>query len=791
MLMQLGWGASMMKNNFRWPGLILIFSIIFSLLPVSMISAQSPDSNRAIDLMLLIDNSCSMFPANRLLPSCESFGSDPDYLRIVGADLFAARLGFGAANEDQYQVGVIGFGSTTTEIIPLQPLKDMRDEIAKNIANPKPEEATKIVPALDLAYRQLQNSPNRHKNNLPAMVVITDGVPWPETDQSQTDLENLIDANQNIPLFLMLLQNPQSASEDYQAYIEFWKKLESRSDNLFVYLIQSADQIEATYNSIIAQLQNTIPSTSSALTAGKKVNFYVSDYVQKVIITIIRKNTLSNVKYSILDPQGIAIKTSEDGVGYFHGVQNPVDVISIAAPRLSGDVKEKTWTVTADSNVTVLVDREGSYQIAIIDPTTAPTDVINVHQVVERLNPTVSLDIRFNLVSNEQRIITDPQVIRADAIDPSGRQTSLAGAINLKPGPDGVYNLHFDPTLIYPDITKTPGRFVILLYAGLSDLENPDSPPIASSRLILNMGRIPYIRSIAPSPLVCAPGWQSDIRVGMGDFDAVQTDGGLKVKVVSGEQTLELMAKEDGVYYGNLIEICQTLLSQTMCSASQNAFVRVQVSGYGLDGQLLPETSKDAQVQINPASCTPTPIPSATPMPTPIPTPVPDSDRDGINNALDRCPSIVGLGSPTGCPRAGTVLLLILAVVLLILGRWLLWPWLKVRSVAQPPHAYLTAIRDGKTILEPIDLYEMGIKRRLSRIRIGSDPLRSEIVLEGLRGVEYVIEKYKFNDSVRDAHEKVPFLYIEETPRTFRTSDPRVLLVISRNLQTLTPDQKS
>jgi hypothetical protein len=776
----------MHKNNLlRWFAIFLICTVFISSIPVQDVSAQAGETNRAIDLMLLIDNSCSMFPANRLLPSCDSYGSDPDYLRITGVDLFAARLGFGAENEAEYQVGVIGFGAKTTEIIPLQPLMGIRDEIAKKIADPDPEGATQLVPALEFAYKQFKDSPNRRKNNLPAMVVITDGVPWPEEGQSQTDIEKLIDTHSDIPLFMMLLQNPQSTSNDYAEYIDFWKKLQARNNNLFVYSIQSASQIEETYNSIIAQLQNTVPSNGSSLTAGKKLSFFVSDYVQKVIITVIRKSGQSRVETSIIDPNGNQIKADDEGVNVFHGDQNPVDVISITAPRLSTELKGQDWTLTADSDVTVLVDREGSYQISFIDPAAAPTDVLNVSQVVERLNPTLGVNIRFSLVDNELRAITDPQVIRAEIIDPTGKQSPLSSATNLLPGPDGVYNLRFDPAQIYPDIVDTPGRFVVILKAGLSDLENPNSAPIASSRLIINMGRIPYIRSIAPSPLICEPNWKTDIRVGVGDYDAIQAESELRVQVVAGDHVIELDKRDEGAYSGDITAICQTLLSEATCTGAQTVAISVQMLGQGLDNLSLPEISKDAKVQVNPPACTPTPIPSATPIASPVPTSIPDTDHDGVDNPVDRCPNIPGLGAPTGCPQAWKVILILLGIALLIVGRWVIWPRFKVRSVAQPPHAFLLILRDGKPISEPVDLYGLGQNKHLSSFKVGSNALLCDIVVEGLRGVEFIIGKYKFNDAVRVVREKEPFLFVEEEPRSFRTSDPRVVMIIGRNRQSL------
>ena len=135
-------------------------------------------------MLIVLDNSCSMFPKEMLVAGCTSFGSDVNFLRITGADLFLARLGFDQEREADYQVGVISLGDEPTLVSPLGPLASRRDELAALIANPTPEKATRLVPALQLAYDELTTSPNRKEANQPAVVLITDGVPYPSEGQS-------------------------------------------------------------------------------------------------------------------------------------------------------------------------------------------------------------------------------------------------------------------------------------------------------------------------------------------------------------------------------------------------------------------------------------------------------------------------------------------------------------------------------------------------------------------------------------------------------------------------------
>ncbi len=150
--------------------------------------------------MLVIDNSCSMFPASQRIPGCEVWGNDPDFLRITGASLFIARTGFALPAASDYQLGVVSMGDNPPELIsPLTSLDEARDALARAISNPQPKLATQIVPALEMAYRELRESPNRRPGNLPAVVLLTDGAPFPAEGQSNEDIERLVAANPDVP----------------------------------------------------------------------------------------------------------------------------------------------------------------------------------------------------------------------------------------------------------------------------------------------------------------------------------------------------------------------------------------------------------------------------------------------------------------------------------------------------------------------------------------------------------------------------------------------------------------
>ena len=104
------------------------------------------------------------------------------------------------------------------------------------------------------------------------------------------NIDRLVATYPDIPLFVLLLQNPTQTDAEYEAYIDFWFEQQAQSDHIFTYLIQDAAQIEGTYNQIIAQLQNTIPTWGLEVKPTEPLDVYVSPYVQEILITVLHQS---------------------------------------------------------------------------------------------------------------------------------------------------------------------------------------------------------------------------------------------------------------------------------------------------------------------------------------------------------------------------------------------------------------------------------------------------------------------------------------------------------------------
>ncbi len=763
----------MCKRSILLTSLLLTFCMALSCQPVV---AQSGGASRSVDLMLVLDNSCSMFPREMIVRGCTSFGSDPNFLRIKGANLFLARLGFGQENEADYQVGVVSLGDEPKLISPLKPLAENRDALARQIASPAPEVATRIVPALEMAYAELRDAQKRKPGNLPAIVLITDGVPYPAQGQSPADIKRLVQAHTDIPLFFMLLKGVDSNLEEFDEYLKFWEELQQFTDHVYVYLIENASQIEETYNTISAILQDTIPSRVVQISPDKEVSFYVSEYTARVILTITYPVGVPVGNVQVFDPRGQLVRDDEPGVAHFLGRDNPVEVISLAAPRLAEEYKNQSWKLKSSWVASVYIDREGAYFLEFLEPHTEATDVRNVYRLKTSQSPRQKLLVRFRLVTESGAIVREAQPIRLDVRLPDGTQTQAPLASDLKPDSEGVYELEFDFRALYPYVGSEFGRFVLIFQAGGQLIEQV---PVATARLLVDVGPMPFIQLLNPARLECTPETAAKLTLTVGDFQAVISDT-LKVMVTSRVGEVELEGS-DGELRGDLTGLCQALLAGLACDETRQEAFQVQVDAQLKGGYPFELITRELPVEVRATACTP--LPTATSvgfvLPTPMPTPIPDSDGDGLDDLTDACPQVAAGNLFSGCPTPAWAWLAGIGGLLFVGSGWFsfLWPWIKVRTVAKPPDGYLLICRRDSAEPILVSVREAGVRRRHNRVKIGGDRRKADIVIPGLRAVEFVVIEKDDKILLTEANRgEVRAVFRQLAAEAVKTSNPEIKL---------------
>lgn len=773
---------------------LFVIAVLWIVLGIMPSHGQAPEEQQPLDMMLVIDNSCSMFPSDQIVPGCEIWGNDPNFLRLTGASLFIARLGFAEPNAEQYQVGVISLGeSPPTLISPLKPLPSVRDSLAGAISSPQPALATQIVPALRLAYEQLQSSTQRRPGNQPAIVLLTDGAPFPKSGQSDAEIENLVASYPDIPIFMILLQNPGRPIEGYERYIFFWEEMQRKYQHIRTYRAADPREIERTYNEIVSILQNTIPTPGITLVPGQTLNVYVGKYVQRLILTVMHERIGPKGRVEITDSSGKLVQDFEADVVRFRGNDNPVEVISIGSTRLDQAPRDDIWTVTSDAPVVVFLDRAGAYSIQFVAPQISPTNLINQYETLNRHSPTQPLTVGLKLLDKAKAPLLDVQPISGRIVNPDGSTAFLRVPTDLKPSPDGIYEIPVDFATAYPPVLQAPGRFMLMFEAGIADERSGARLPIARADLLVDVGRGPSISSASPDPFICTAQQPFGLTVSLEDLDTARLDT-VRVRVFGSGREVSLGSDGGNTYTGSLEGLCQAALSTLACGVTQDTTFRIRLVAELRDGTAATPVEYTLPVRVQQATCTPTPtpIPTATPVPTatptPTPTPIPDTDSDGLNDLIDKCPDRAQwLYMPyfEGCPSPIwlLVILIILFIVLLAFLILFLIPWIIVHFINQPPSGYVLVCRDGKMDGGARSIRGVGLSVRRSKVTIGS---KGHIRVSGMKQVELRIERKSKDTVIFDASTGISKITIrqqlkQKSPqpsyRYTSTADPSIVLI--------------
>jgi hypothetical protein len=400
-------------------------------------------------------------------------------------------------------------------------------------------------------------------------------------------------------------------------------------------------------------------------------------------------------------------------------------------------LKDEFWTLTADQEVRVHLDRRGAYDINFVEPSVSLTDIANVYIATERQSPSREFVVRFDLTSDCYK--GEAQPIWGEVILPNGLKAPLRVPDPVVPDSTGVYEIRFDFASAYPEVLDTPGRFTFILNAGSAlspDEASGERIPIATAQLVVEVGRGPFIADITPDPLVCEPGQPAQLRVEVGDH-ALATADSLHLRAFGAGEEVMLESAGDGVFEGDVSAICSALSDGLACSTEQDAIVRLRLTARLLNGTPLPPTERDTTVRIMAPDC-PTPTPSPTPVPPP--TPVPDSDVDGIKDPVDECPTQPGLSLFDGCPPPWWAWLIagLVALGLLALLVFVVFPWIKVRTFAPPPKGYVLVCRGGKPE-GPYSVHSAGMANRSNKVTVGGDRKKAHIYVRGLQPVEFYI----------------------------------------------------
>ena len=770
-------------------GYLILISLLLSF-SWQNAAGQEEEPQQPIDMMVVIDDTCSNFPMSEVAFGCSVFGSDPDFLRIRGVNLLLARLGLGYPNEKDYQIGAISFGDDPILVSALTPVFQVRDSLAENIERPTPHMETRILDALMESYRQLLRSQVQNPDHVQSIVLISDGFPVPRESQSLEEIERVVAENREVQHFIILLNNADIFPDDFVAYVEFWQQMQLDYNHVFVYPLEDNSKIIDTYYEIISRLEEITPTKPFTLQPGLELEVYIGQFVERMVLTAFQPAGQPKGNIEIIDPQGNQVQSYEAGVSSFNGEFNPVEVISIGPPRLTEELKDQNWTIVSTAEVEIYFDRKGSYSIEFIKPVVKPPEIKNNFSATNSHNSYTNILIDLALVQKDGTQLTDAQPVRGEIVFSDGGERAIRTPRLLEPNAEGVYEFEIDLEKDFPEVFGSEGFLTIVIDAGSANPLGIEPIPIASARLSIELVPGPTIQSIFPSTIKCYPDQPINFSVRIDHYETLNPDS-VTARVYDNNAEVKLDYTSNGEFTGDLAPLCEQLIQGFECSTQETSTFHLEIAGQYLDDKQQISINRTLPVDINTVPCTPTPLsPTITVVPTqtPAPTDIPDSDGDGFLDTEDNCALEAGYEFFQGCPPpdylplmggiAALGLVIILIIIILAIRRF--------RQRSKPPSGYVMACRNNNIVLQPTSIYEVGKKNRTNEVTIGSDRDKANIFIRNLKPVEFIVEERKDTVYLINAQTKKSVeTFSALSARMVKTSNADIILYVSMNQKDL------
>jgi hypothetical protein len=777
------------KYKIRLSGFLILISLLLSL-SWQNAAGQEEQPQRPIDMMVVIDDTCSNFPMSEVAAGCSVFGSDPDFLRIRGVNLLLSRLGLGQPDEEEYQIGIISFGDDPILVSDLTSVFMVRDSLAEEIERPTPHEETRILDALMEAYRRLLSSQAQNPDHVPAIVLISDGFPVPRESQSLEEIERVVASNSDVQHFIILLNNADIFPDDFVTYVEFWQQMQLDYNHVFVYPLEDNTKIIDTYYEIISRLEDITPTNPITLQSGLELEVYIGQFVERMVLTAFQPAGQPEGIIEIIDPQGNQVQSFEAGVSSFKGEFNPVEVISIGPPRLTEELKDQYWTIVSSEEIETYFDRQGAYSIEFIEPVVKPPEIKNNFSAVDSHNSYTDILIELALVQQDGTPLTDAQPFRGEVIFSDGSERAIRTPYLIEPNAEGVYQFEIDLEKDFPEVYGSEGFLSMVIEAGNANPVGIDPIPIASARLFLELVPGPTIQSIFPSTIKCYPEQPNNFSVRIDHYETLDPDSVTAI-VYSDNDEVALEHTTGGEFSGNLAPLCDQLIQELACSTQGESNFYLEINGQYLDDTQQISINRVLPVEINSIPCTPTPIPptiTVVPTQTPTPTAIPDSDGDGLLDTEDNCKNEPGYEYFQGCPPPNFIPI-IGGIVVIGLGIILILIIMAIRRYRQslnPPNGYVMACRLTNVVLEPTSIYETGKQHRTHQVTIGGDRNKAHLFVRNLRPVEFFVEERKGQVYIINADtEKIVDTFSSLSARMVKTSNPDIVLWIGLSRKTI------
>jgi len=208
-----------------------------------------------VDVLLAIDFSGSMRGTSDMA------ATDPNELRLQAAELMILSLASDVFPRTT-QMGYLAFGKDVEIIQTPISVEDpkARLDIVSQLGKPRYSDRTNIEATLNIAYDLLFSEGKRDSDNIPSVVLLTDGEPVGGSSNNNRDgiqraMHKL--TNKSTVVFVVILRNPNAQeSQRLKEWRGIWKNWSNEDAQLTYMEAQRAEELEGIYNQIRARLVN-------------------------------------------------------------------------------------------------------------------------------------------------------------------------------------------------------------------------------------------------------------------------------------------------------------------------------------------------------------------------------------------------------------------------------------------------------------------------------------------------------------------------------------------------------
>ena len=472
---------------------LLILLMLFSLINVNLPNALSQSNSNNIDLVLIIDQSNSMFTE-----------SDMKGLRFEAAKIAIDMLSMDKP-DTKSQVGLVIFGDPgkAEEVFPLTSISDptkvnaMKDKIDK--IEHKDLWNTDIKNGLDVAYQTMEN--NHIATNKPVFVIITDGQPylgkkWAEEGKEKPYLQDIMDntipkfKSKKWPIFTLALgMDAIKSDSEKKFYKNFWNDLSTYTNGLY-FEATKEENLVSEFLQILSLLtnKNTDVSTINVQNETTKEWKINPNFVQSLSFVFLKNSPNSTM--TIIRPNGEEVSKSSKGAYYSQNGKSIVYKIPVLPSDVDSGSAAGTWKaiIKGNSTVTIALVLNSDLKLVIDNPSAGqliPVDSpfrIKAHFTfkgepisTENLHPKIAATI-----SKSNNIVKTVELFD-DGEHQDGRSSNgYFGSDNIVLDQIGDYQLKVDSS-IYSSSINTVQSLVVHNIPSIKISVSPENPIIGQT----------------------------------------------------------------------------------------------------------------------------------------------------------------------------------------------------------------------------------------------------------------------------------------------------------------------